>query len=47
MDYELVVDSYGYNSDDGYAGLLPIVCLKSEVQLNKKSDGTYTLSLPE
>ncbi len=28
-------------------GLRPIVCLKSEVQLNKKSDGTYTLSLPE
>ena len=28
-------------------GFRPIVCLKSEVQLNKKSDGTYTLSLPE
>ena len=28
-------------------GLRPVVCLKSDVQITKKSDGTYTLSLPE
>ena len=44
-----VLDDRIYPIDGSSAGtgFRPIVCLKSEVQLNKKSDGTYTLSLPE
>ena len=44
-----VLDDRIYPIDGSSAGtgFRPIVCLKSEVQLNKKNDGTYTLSLPE
>ncbi len=31
-----------YNKDDGL-GFRPLVCLKSNVQLEKNSDGTYTI----
>ena len=49
-EYLVVVageEIFFYESSSLVYGLRPIVCLKSEVQLNKKSDGTYTLSLPE
>ena len=50
-EYLIAVSSDGsiyFQEGSSYVcGLRPVVCLKSDVQITKKSDGTYTLSLPE
>ena len=44
VDYNGRILSYPlYIYRDGYAGFRPIVCLNSDVQLEKQSDGTYLI----
>ncbi|MCI8760605.1 MAG: hypothetical protein HFJ34_05775, partial [Clostridia bacterium] len=43
MDCDGYVNPYFYYLDNATCGFRPLVCLNSDVQLEKKSDGTYAI----